>query len=881
MVPPNTPAFEGGDLPAKERLAYEQGHDADVAPIEGVAKNHKPQTFANETSSEARKPDSSNTSINEPLDDHEKGPIAAEQEQEALDPNIVDWDGPDDPANPVNWSATRKWTNIAVLSALTLLTPLASSMFAPGVPEVMRTFHSDNENIATFVVSVYLLGFAFGPLVVAPLSELYGRAIVYHVCNLGFILFTVACALSTSMNMLIGFRFLAGIWGIAPITNGGGTIADLMKPEQRGGAMAIWAMGPLLGPVIGPVAGGFLAQAEGWRWIFWVIAIAIGVMTIAGFFALEETYPPTLLERKTRKLRKETGNLRLRSKLDQQLPAHELFIRAIVRPTKLLFLSPICALMSLYMAFVYAILYLLFTTFTFVFEDNYGFSQGTVGLVYIGCGIGMLLGLAILGKASDPLMQYLARKHNDGKVKPEYRLPMLIYAGTTIPLGLFLYGWTAQYHIQWAVPLLGTLFVGIGLIAAFMCINTYLVDTFTIYAASAMAANTVLRSLFGATFPLFGLSMYNTLGLGWGNSLLAFIALAMCPIPLLFYWYGAIQDPDFILLTEPELRASPMEDIHKDLALLHFRRLHRVPHAQNPAPPPFRNYLARAKGGMAEDVSESMIADVVEACLGLDNPGRGAEGGGDACFGPGAGAARFPDGRRIGGDEHLTQEPHTYIPILSPTSVNQLRSPPPKAAQAAKASCLPAETLRDDLGSELDWANLLHRSRSEDDVLHRDKQARHFHVLEARDRIRSRLLRSRLENGNGISWPPAPPPVETLPAAMPALSSLSPLVSSPPSLELREGEERKKVKARATDHSALLPPPPPPAAAPVPSYSSAPTNTAASTTTTTRRSRKRTDVSETLAGWKDYLVRNNRHLVEWFRNSVTEGREKGVDVFVD
>ncbi|KAI6791545.1 MFS general substrate transporter [Hortaea werneckii] len=538
MAAPNIAAFEGGDLPEKERLAYEEGHDANVTTNQGVAGNHTAETIANKTSPDARRQDSSNASINEPLDDPEKGPVAAENEQEDLDPNIIDWDGPDDPANPINWTATRKWTNIAVLSALTLLTPLASSMFAPGVPEVMTTFHSENENIATFVVSVYLLGFAFGPLVVAPLSELYGRSIVYHVCNVGFILFTVACALSTSMNMLIGFRFLAGIWGIAPITNGGGTIADLMKPEQRGGAMAIWAMGPLLGPVIGPVAGGFLAQAEGWRWIFWVIAIAIGVMTIAGFFALEETYPPTLLERKTKKLRKETGNPRLRSKLDQQLPAHELFIRAIVRPTKLLFLSPICALMSLYMAFVYAILYLLFTTFTFVFEDNYGFSQGTVGLVYIGCGIGMLLGLAILGKTSDPLMQYLARKHNGGKVKPEYRLPMLIYAGPTIPLGLFLYGWTAQYHIQWAVPLLGTLFVGMGLIAAFMCINTYLVDTFTIYAASAMAANTVLRSLFGATFPLFGLSMYNTLGLGWGNSLLAFIALAMCPIPLLFYWYG-------------------------------------------------------------------------------------------------------------------------------------------------------------------------------------------------------------------------------------------------------------------------------------------------------------------------------------------------------
>lgn len=186
----------------------------------------------------------------------------------------------------------------------------------------------------------------------------------------------------------------------------------------------------------------------------------------------------------------------------------------------------------------YAILYLLFTTFTFVFEEQYGFSSGTVGLVYIATGIGMLLGLAGLGATSDKLMQRLANKHNGGVLKPEYRLPILIYAGPTIPIGLFIYGWAAQYHVQWAVPLLGTLFVGVGLIAAFMCINTYLVDTFARYAASAMAANTILRSIFGATFPLFGLQMYNKLGLGWGNSLLAFIALAMCPIPSLLYHYG-------------------------------------------------------------------------------------------------------------------------------------------------------------------------------------------------------------------------------------------------------------------------------------------------------------------------------------------------------
>ncbi|KAK4561157.1 hypothetical protein LTR86_005112 [Recurvomyces mirabilis] len=534
------PAFLGGDLPEKEQLAVQEGHDADIRSNAGVVRDASaPRSKDSHAEFEKDHERSSTSSVNEPERDLEKtGVEATEQEQEPLDPNIVDWDGPDDPANPYNWSLTKKWSNIFVLSALTLLTPLASSMFAPGVPEVLRTFGTDSVSLATFVVSVYLLGFAAGPIVIAPLSELYGRVPIYHVCNIGFILFTVACALAKDMNQLIVFRFFAGAWGISPITNGGGTIADLMVAEQRGSAMAIWAIGPLLGPVIGPVAGGFLAEAEGWRWIFWVIAIATGVVTIAGFFVMRETYAPTLLERKAKKLRKETGNPNLRSKLAIDLPPQQLFVQAIARPMKLMFLSPICALMSLYMAIVYAIMYLLFTTFTFVFEEHYGFSGSTVGLVYIGCGVGNLIGLAVLGKISDPIMKYLAKKHNGGKLKPEYRLPVLMYAGPTIPVGMFIYGWTTQYHIQWAVPLFGTLLVGLGLIAAFMCINTYLIDTYTRYAASAMAANTILRSVLGAVFPLFALQMYNALGLGWGNSLIAFISLALCPIPWLFYWYG-------------------------------------------------------------------------------------------------------------------------------------------------------------------------------------------------------------------------------------------------------------------------------------------------------------------------------------------------------
>ena len=158
--------------------------------------------------------------------------------------------------------------------------PLASSMLAPAVPQVMTEFKSTNQELASFVVSVYILGYAFGPLIIAPLSELYGRLPIYHTCNVLFIVFTVACGLSTSLNMLIGWRFLQGTFGSCPLTIGGGTISDMIIQQKRGGVMAIWAMGPLMGPIIGPVAGGYLAQAKGWRWGFWVIAMAVRFLAL-------------------------------------------------------------------------------------------------------------------------------------------------------------------------------------------------------------------------------------------------------------------------------------------------------------------------------------------------------------------------------------------------------------------------------------------------------------------------------------------------------------------------------------------------------------------------------------------------------------------------
>lgn len=149
-------------------------------------------------------------------------------------------------------------------------------MFAPGVPDVMKEFGNTSNTMATFVVSVFVLGFAAGPPVVAPLSEMYGRNPVYHATNIGFTIFNILCARADSMGALVAYRFCAGVAGVGSVTNGGGSISDMMPPERRGAAMAIWAMGPLIGPTIGPIAGGYLIEAKGWRWVFWIITIAVG-----------------------------------------------------------------------------------------------------------------------------------------------------------------------------------------------------------------------------------------------------------------------------------------------------------------------------------------------------------------------------------------------------------------------------------------------------------------------------------------------------------------------------------------------------------------------------------------------------------------------------
>ncbi|KAF2011784.1 MFS general substrate transporter [Aaosphaeria arxii CBS 175.79] len=519
-------------------LAMQENHDADIPtnagsicpktspdPFPSPEKGHNLSTAVLEKDVEKGSPLESLSS------DDEEGTGAGEVEN----PNIVFWDGPDDPQNPLNWPFTKKWGTVLIVSAITFLTPLASSMFAPGVPQVMKTFGSKDDMLEGFMVSIYVLGFACGPMIIAPLSEMYGRLPLYHSCNMFFIIFTIAAAVATNMGMFITFRFFMGCFGGAPLVLGGGTIADLISREQRGTAMVVWMMGPTLGPCVGPIIGGFLTEAKGWRWNFWFVTIVAGAFAIISILLMSETSAPVILERKARRLRESTGNDKFRSKLDTGLCASDLFRFSIVRPIKMLTRSAICAAMSVYVAITYAYLYVLFTTFTAVFSNQYHWRGGVLGLSFLGLGVGSLVGQFVFTRYGNKI----ANKHiTRGDFEPEHRLYIMAGGGFFLPIGLFWYGWSVQAQLHWMVPIVGTGVIGFGLLMTFMPANTYLVDVFTVHAASAMAANTVLRSLAAAFIPLSSQKMYQKLGYGWGNSLLGFVSLLLVPIPFLFIKYG-------------------------------------------------------------------------------------------------------------------------------------------------------------------------------------------------------------------------------------------------------------------------------------------------------------------------------------------------------
>jgi multidrug resistance protein len=344
--------------------------------------------------------------------------------------------------------------------------PFASSVFAPAITDMMQDLTENDVYLSAFVISSYVLGYAVGPLVVGPLSEIYGRVWLYHICNLLFVCFTCGCAVSHSLGVLAFMRFLAGWGGSSVFTLGPASIADVVLPEHRGPLLALIGIMYNLGPAISPLVGSHVNDSLNWRWVFGVTALMGAVGTLAGFVGLSETYAPILLERKTRRLRSWSGNQALRSGLESGLSPWQTFKTAMLRPLKMLLL-PNILLISLLTATGYGFMYILYTTIPTTFTDIYHWKSKQTGYAYLGTAVGNILGLGIGAGIGGAITKKRAAR---GDTKPENQLFLMIFMWPLVGVGLIMYGWTTRNGVHWMAPLVGSALFGAGAMSAIVSI---------------------------------------------------------------------------------------------------------------------------------------------------------------------------------------------------------------------------------------------------------------------------------------------------------------------------------------------------------------------------------------------------------------------------
>jgi MFS transporter, DHA1 family, multidrug resistance protein len=444
-----------------------------------------------------------------------------------------------DVENPKNWSVGRRIYITVVAVSMVVNATFASSAPSGVLVGISEYFHV-SEEAAGLVITLFLLGYCAGPLIFAPLSEFFGRRYLFYITFLCYIAFNFLCAFAPNFGSLLVGRLLTGTFASAPLTNAPGVVADIWGPNERANAIALFSMMTFVGPAAGPIVAGFLQVTkgdDGWRWIFYVLNMFGGGTAIL-MFTLPETYAPVVLLNKAKRLRR--VNPEKYGDVTAPAEAHgrnlgAMFRVALLRPWQILF-DPIALLVAIYISVVYTLLYMLFSIYPIVFQQKRGWNAGVGELPLAGTVVGAVIGGMIVLTFTRHEHKRQAKGH---KFEAEDRLPLAMLGGLLFPVTMFWFAWTAEYNsIHWIVPTIAGTLLSTSIMLVFVAYLNYLTDTYLMYTASAMAANTITRSACGAAAPLFTNYMFNALGVGGGGSLIGGVAVLLAPIPFVFYKYG-------------------------------------------------------------------------------------------------------------------------------------------------------------------------------------------------------------------------------------------------------------------------------------------------------------------------------------------------------
>ncbi|OTB05539.1 hypothetical protein M426DRAFT_319810 [Hypoxylon sp. CI-4A] len=467
--------------------------------------------------------------------------VYVEREEDPSNKNIVDFNPNGDEENPMEWPRAYKWGIVSLLAFMAFTVTFTCMSVVPVATRIVNDLDHGHasKSASVLLITTWELGEAAGPLLIAPLSEVFGRYPVLNAANALFIIATILAALSQSTPLFIAARTLTGVAVASNVLNPA-IIGDIFISEQRGLAMSLIQLAPLIGGAIGPAISGAIAENLGWRKAIWLCAVLAIVCEVVLLTCFRETYKVAILRRRAARLRRETGNPSLRTVFDIEGTSRARMVwEAVIRPFTVLAGSSVLQVLSMFAAVIFTYFYIIVTTLPDILETKYGLSPAAAGSALISFSVGSLISVVICNFALDRIYVKL-RDSNKGVGQPEYRLPLVICGAFTLPFIVALYGWAVHFHISISLLLITVALIGVTLMLGFIPLYAYVVDAFGLYAASAMTAVIVLRCSSGTFLPLATEPLVDRFGFGVGLSMIGGISLLLAPIPIVVLRYGPI-----------------------------------------------------------------------------------------------------------------------------------------------------------------------------------------------------------------------------------------------------------------------------------------------------------------------------------------------------
>lgn len=465
---------------------------------------------------------------------------AEEYEEEEVEKGfIVDWEPEDEAMEPYNWSNLKRLYCTCLLVFIAMVTTGASSISAGTYEAVAEDFGVTME-VSEMSTSLYLVGFGVGSPVLAPLCEEVGRLHVYVFSTLFFALFQIGAATSNNMAALGICRFFAGFFGTTPLSNAGGSIADIYPAKPRTIMFPFYSCFAFVGTALFPVIGAYLSITYlGWRWAHYLCAILGFAISLVSVLTMPETYRATIMDLKAASIRKKTQDKRYRSLHEIKRGGKSpLSPDVFARPFYFAITEPIVGCFTCCITIAYIVLFSDFEAFTVIF-GTWGFSSAKSTLPFISVSIGILINFLVVSPIAYFFFLKKSKEENGQEAsKPESRLVAMMICTWFIPISLFWLAWTTYKRISPWSSIVSTAFFGFGFIQVFITSYVYVIDSYGSNAASALATLTLVRYLISGGIIHIANPMYKNLGVHWALSLLAFISLIICVMPFIFYKFG-------------------------------------------------------------------------------------------------------------------------------------------------------------------------------------------------------------------------------------------------------------------------------------------------------------------------------------------------------